>query len=254
MIRLLRHFAIVALLSGGVCAASAQTALPTPSVPVGAAITVLELYTSQGCSSCPAADALLKSYLERPDVLALSFSVDYWDYLGWKDTLASPKFTERQRGYGKSISNGQIYTPQMVVNGARHVVGSSRSEIDAAITASRSNVVAQAFKLEASRVEGGIAIQAGTLASPLLPPAKGVVWLLTVRATQTIAVKRGENSGHTLHYFNSVRDVAQIGDWTGATTTVRLPTGVAPLGPDERYAVLIHRGAQGPLLAAGWVK
>jgi hypothetical protein len=245
MTRRFGHFAIAALVSIiGSGSVSAQTALP---------ITVLELYTSQGCSSCPAADALFKSYVERPDVLALSFSVDYWDYLGWKDTLASPKFTERQRGYGRSISNGQIYTPQMVVNGARHVVGSSRGDIDAAVTAARGASAAQAFKVEASRVDGGIALQAGAV-SAVAQPASGVIWLLTVRGKQTISVKRGENSGNTLTYFNSVRDVAQVGEWTGKSTTVRFPVGAAPLGPDEQYAVLIQRGAQGPLLGAGWVK
>jgi hypothetical protein len=246
MIKFLRRVAVVALLSSTTSAAVAQTA------PIVAPITVLELYTSQGCSSCPAADALFKSYVDRPDVLALSFSVDYWDYLGWKDTLASPKFTERQRGYGKSISNGQIYTPQMVVNGTRHVVGSSRGDIDSAMMAARGASAAQAFKVEANRVDGGIALLAGGI-SQVAQPASGVIWLLTVRGKQTIAVKRGENGGHTLTYFNSVRDVAQVGEWTGKSITVRVPAGATPLGPDERYAVLIQRGAQGPLLGAGWV-
>jgi hypothetical protein len=246
MIRTLRHPTVAVLFSlFGVGAAMAQTS----------PITVLELYTSQGCSSCPAADVLFKSYVERPDVLALSFSVDYWDYLGWKDTLASPKFTERQRGYGRSISNGQIYTPQMVVNGSRHVVGSSRGDIDAALVASRGANAAQAFKVDASRVDGGIALQAAAGGvSQVVQPASGIIWLLTVRGKQTIVVKRGENSGNTLTYFNSVRDVAQVGEWIGKSTTIRLPAGSVPLGADERYAVLIQRGLQGPLLGAGWVK
>jgi hypothetical protein len=247
MIKTLRDLAAAALLSclaGG--AAAAQSA---------PAITILELFTSQGCSSCPAADALFKSYVERPDVLALSYSVDYWDYLGWKDTLANPKFTERQRGYGKAVSNGQIYTPQMVVNGARHVVGSSRGDIDAAVTASRGSAAAQAFKVDASRADGNITVQSagGAAASPLAGPAAGIVWLVTVRGQQTIAVKRGENGGRSLTYFNSVRDVTQVGEWTGKPATFRLPVGTM-LGADERYAVLIQRHAQGPLLAAGWVK
>jgi hypothetical protein len=251
MITTVRPLAVAALLNlFGACAAMAQTS----------PITVLELYTSQGCSSCPAADKLFKLYVERPDVLALSFSVDYWDYLGWKDTLASPKFTERQRGYGRSLSNGQIYTPQMVVNGSRHVVGSSRADIDAAVQASRGTNAAQAIKVDASRVDGGIALQvAGGVATqgsgPIaVPLASAIIWLLTVRGQQTIVVKRGENSGHTLTYLNSVRDVVQVGEWGGKSTTIRLPAGSAALAGDERYAVLIQRGMQGPLLAAGWVK
>jgi hypothetical protein len=249
MINTLSRFAAVAVLSLiGASGLSAQTA-PTSQ------ITVLELFTSQGCSSCPAADALFKTYVERPDVVAVSFSVDYWDYLGWKDTLASPKFTERQRGYGKSISNGQIYTPQMVVNGMRHVVGSSRGDIDAAMLASRGSAAAQAFRVDASRVGDGIAVQVAEAPTPAqLQPATGVVWLLTVRGRQTIMVKRGENSGHALTYFNSVREVVQVGEWTGRSATFRLPAGATPLGVDERYAVFIQRGAQGSLLGAGWVK
>ena len=94
---------------------------------------VIELFTSQGCSSCPPADALLQKYAADPNVIALSMPVDYWDYLGWKDTFASPRNTERQRAYAKSRGDGAIYTPQAVINGSIHVNGSSRSEIDQAI-------------------------------------------------------------------------------------------------------------------------
>jgi hypothetical protein len=99
--------------------AAAQTAVKSPPV--------LELFTSQGCSSCPAADALFKAYAARRDIVALSMPVDYWDYLGWKDTLGSPKFSRRQRDYAKQRGDGQVYTPQVVVNGRTHVVGSSKS-------------------------------------------------------------------------------------------------------------------------------
>jgi hypothetical protein len=246
MISGFRRLAVAVLLSAsGGHAVSAQSA----------SMTVLELFTSQGCSSCPAADALFKSYTERPDIVALSFSVDYWDYLGWKDTLASPKFTERQRGYGKSISNGQIYTPQMVVNGVRHVVGSSRTDIEAAVTAAAGSGSAQAFKVDASRVDGGIFIQASDVPAVLnLPSAGGVILLVRVVGKVPVVVMRGENHGKTLTYFNSVRDVALVGEWTGKSTTIRLPPGAAALAVGERYAVLIQRGPQGPLLGAGWVK
>lgn len=250
MISAFCRLAIAALIS----AFSAHT-VSAQSVPAGGAVTVLELFTSQGCSSCPAADVLFKTYVERPDMVALSFSVDYWDYLGWKDTLASPKFTERQRGYGKTISNGQIYTPQIVVNGTRHVVGSSRSDIEAAVTASLGSASAQAFKVDASRVDGGVSIQGTEVAgSQKLPSATGVILLVRVLSKAPVTVTRGENSGRTLTYFNAVREITQVGDWTGKSTTVRLPPGAAALAAGERYAVLIQRGMQGPLLGAGWVK
>jgi hypothetical protein len=244
MIRTLPRLAALALIGCIVDTASAQTTQT---------MTVLELFTSQGCSSCPAADILFKAYVERPDVMALSFSVDYWDYLGWKDTLASPKFTNRQRVYGKSVSNGQIYTPQIVINGSRHVVGSSKSELEAAVAASRGSTEIQLVQADANVADGAIKLQlAGE--SGASPPAAGTVWLLTVRGQQTISVKRGENSGRTLNYYNSVRDVAQLGEWTGKSLTLRLPPGSPALGGDERYAVLIQKAGQGPLLAAGWVK
>ena len=97
--------------------------------------TVLELFTSQGCSSCPSADALLKSYAQRPGVIALSLSVDYWDHLGWKDTLASPKNTARQKAYAKALGTGNVYTPQIVINGVAETIGSNKSEIEKAICA-----------------------------------------------------------------------------------------------------------------------
>ena len=247
MIKFSRRFAAAAFMSCAVIGPAGAQTVP--------AITVLELFTSQGCSSCPAADALFKSYLRRPEVMALSYSVDYWDYLGWKDTLASPKFTERQRAYGKSVSNGQVYTPQMVINGARHAVGSSRGDIDAAVAASNGSAAAPAFRIAATLADGLISVQAaGAQVAPVAGPANGVVWLVTVRGQQTVAVKRGENSGRTLSYANIVRDVAQVGEWTGKAMTVRVPAGSPALGPDERYAVLIQRGPQGPLLGAGWVQ
>jgi hypothetical protein len=252
MIKFLSRLAVVGLIGGIATGPAALGQTAPPAAPV--AVTVLELFTSQGCSSCPAADALFKSYVERPDVLALSYSVDYWDYLGWKDTLASPKFTERQRAYGKSVSNGQIYTPQMVINGVRHAVGSSRGDIEAAVAATRASPAAQAFRIEASRADGAIAVRSAGSIGSASAAAPGVVWLVTVRGEQAIAVTRGENSGRTLSYANVVRDVAQVGEWTGQPLTVRVPAGSPALGPDERYAVLIQRGQQGPLLGAGWVQ
>ena len=118
-----------ALVVGSASTANAGKASNTAATPV----TVIELFTSQGCSSCPTADALLESYADRPDVVALTLPVDYWDYLGWKDTLASPKFSARQRTYAKARGDGRVYTPQVVINGLQHAVGSSATDIDRAI-------------------------------------------------------------------------------------------------------------------------
>jgi hypothetical protein len=237
--------------------ATAQTTAPQV---VRSSVTVLELFTSQGCSSCPAADLLFKSYVDRADLLALSYSVDYWDYLGWKDTLASPKFTARQRAYGKTLGNGQVYTPQMVINGVRHAVGSSRADIDRMVAAARNAAVPQASLLVASRV--GDAITIAGIADAAITQVDGAIWLVTVRSQDTIIVKRGENGGRTLTYHNVVRDIVQVGRWSGAATSFRVPTGGVVLGPSDRFALLIQPAGsglgpgdvQGPVLAAGWVK
>jgi hypothetical protein len=235
--------AVMAWLLGGLAFAQGTGGSAAPS----AGVTVLELFTSQGCSSCPSADVLFKAYADQPGLIALSYSVDYWDYLGWKDTFANPKFTERQRMYGRTVSNGQIYTPQMVINGASHAVGSSRRDIDAAVTARRP---VPAFAVDATRADGAIAVRAATAGQA----GQARILLVTVRPPQTVAVKRGENSGRTLTYVNVVRDVADVGGWTGGTVVVKPPADGAGLGPGERYAVLIQAAAHGPVIGAGWVK
>jgi hypothetical protein len=251
MIKLFRCLFVLAG-TGWAGAANAQAITP---------IAILELFTSQGCSSCPAADALFKSYVEDPDVVALSYSVDYWDYLGWKDTLASPKFTDRQRAYGKIVSNGQVYTPQMVINGASHAVGSSRRDIEAGV-AKPLATAGRPQRLEAKAAEGAITLRLGGGGSAAPKPGPGVIWLVTVKGQQTVKVLRGENSGRSLTYFNIVKDVVQIGSFAGTSfgagagdgrVTVQLPARAA-LGVDERYAVLLQRDSHGALLAAGWVK
>ena len=116
--------------------------------------TVLELFTSQGCSSCPAADALLKSYIQRPDVIALSLAVDYWDYLGWKDTLADPAFAKRQKYYSKMRGDGRIYTPQIVVNGLAHANGAHAAEIDHAIAKTSGKLAGERVAVKLSTGDG----------------------------------------------------------------------------------------------------
>ena len=154
MIRTIRRSAILGLIS--VITGSAASAQTAP------ALTVLELFTSQGCSSCPAADALFKSYVERPDVLALSFSVDYWDYLGWKDTLASPKFTERQRVYGKSVNNGQILRRKSLLTAAatssdrQRAISRRRSRLRVAVRACRRSRLTPAAWAEPSRFKSPV--------------------------------------------------------------------------------------------------
>ena len=182
---------------------------------------VLELYTSQGCSSCPPADALLKSYVARPDVIALSFPVDYWDYLGWKDTFAKAKFTERQRTYGRQRGDGKIYTPQMVIDGLAHTIGSSSSEIDQAISANTAKFVRSRVPVALRSEAGQLIIEAGN--APEGSDLKEAnIWLAMVQPEGEIPVRSGENHGKTLKYYNIVRELTPIGMWSGKAMTVRL--------------------------------
>ena len=209
---------------------------------------VLELFTSQGCSSCPAADIVFKSYAARSDIVALSMSVDYWDYLGWKDTLASPKFTKRQRAYAQARADGQVYTPQAVINGRSHVVGSSKSDIEAALKAN-------AGKLNAISMKAGL--EKGTVTIDIAQSNDAIgemtVWLAIVQAEAQIDVKAGENRGRKLTYYNVVRDLVPAGMWSGPATTIRQQAAALSSGANQRFAVIVQKGTGGPIVAAAWV-
>jgi hypothetical protein len=210
---------------------------------------VIELYTSQGCSSCPAADALLESYLTRSDVVALTFPVDYWDYLGWKDTLASPKFSVRQRSYAKERGDGRIYTPQAIINGLAHVTGSSAPEIDKAIIDTRhrlgDNTVAIAIKVDGGRIH----IETGE-ATGVDVGRDATIWLAVIQRRAEVAVRSGENRGKMLVYHNVVRDLTAVGMWSGKPARFELARDSVK-GPDARgCAVLVQSRTGGPIIGA----
>src|SRR6187399_2439293 len=155
---------------------------------------VIELFTSQGCSSCPAADKLLGELAADPSLVPISMPIDYWDYLGWKDTLASPRNTARQRGYARGRGDRQIYTPQMVVNGRVHALGSDKAAIERAIVTSRDGPamsVPVEVVITTDTLNVNIAAQAGTA------PA-GEIWLCAVSRRVPVEITRGENRGHTV--------------------------------------------------------
>ena len=239
MIRFSRRFAAAVLISCAVLGPAAAQTVP--------AITVLELFTSQGCSSCPAADALFKSYVERPDVMALSYSVDYWDYLGWKDTLASPKFTERQRAYGKSVSNGRIYTPQMVINGDSHAVGSNQDTVQKAIASARRRVSNLQLHLSATEKELIVNLPKGEAG------VEATLWILAVAPVVTVIIERGENSGKSITYQNVVRNLVPAGMWDGSAATLKLPRKGIMTGDSKSCIAVLQKGKVGPVLGmAQW--
>ena len=200
---------------------------------------VVELFTSQGCSSCPPANDNLAILAGRPEILALSFGVTYWDNLGWKDTFASPTFTARQWDYARSLRHRQVWTPQMVFNGRSDVTGASRGEIDRALRTADRGAGGPALSMTGETISVG----AGR------PPAGGAdVWLVRYDPrTVQVPVRRGENSGLTLPHRNVVREFVRIGRWTGQ------PLSITVLRSHDRglmTAVLLQAGQGGPIVAA----
>jgi hypothetical protein len=213
--------------------------------------TVVELFTSQGCSSCPAADALLKRFAEHNNVIALSLPVDYWDYLGWKDTLANPKFSERQRAYARTRGDGAIYTPQLVVNGVAHVNGSDEGQIARAID--KTEKALSFIPVRLHEEEGKLIVEAGS-------PPRGVagkdatIWLAVIASSIQVPIQRGENQGKTITYYNVVRELIPVGKWSGKPVTLEVPRASLVRPGAESCAVLLQLGQTGPIMGAAFMK
>lgn len=205
---------------------------------------VIELFTSQGCSSCPPADALLGELAERDDVLPLALHVDYWDYIGWKDEFADPGHAERQRGYSRAAGMRTIYTPQMVVSGQDHVVGYKPMKV-ADLIAKHREVPAVAI-VDATRTGDAVSVSVAPSGDG---PGQSFVVLVTYQPKETVAIRRGENAGRTYTYHNIVSDMAVLGLWDGQSTfdkTVNVPA-------DGSYAVIVQTGEAGAIIAAARV-
>jgi hypothetical protein len=215
---------LAALVLGG---ASALAQAPQPRA-------VVELFTSQGCSSCPPADALFVELAKDPSVITLTMPVTYWDYLGWKDTLGHDLFTKRQKLYAKSRGDGQVYTPQAVINGGAHLVGSDKAEIDKSL---RQQV---AFVTRVGLSEDGGMVKIAL--SPVDPAGAraGSVWLLPTARMVTVPIGRGENQGRTVSYANVVRGVVRVGDWDGKAATLTTPLAGARTADSDGYVVLVQ--------------
>jgi hypothetical protein len=205
---------------------------------------VVELYTSQGCSSCPPADELLVDLAARPDVVALSLHVDYWDYIGWKDPYGSPMNTDRQRRYAESLGLPYVFTPQIVVDGRRSLVGSRRGEVMRAIETSAAKRKALDIRF-VSEGGGKVMIPAGHA-----PEAGATVWLAVYDRSHETEVKRGENTGRTIRNANVVRRFERIGTWTGQALEIPLDLSAAAARGRDGCAVIVQEGRYGPVLGA----
>jgi hypothetical protein len=197
---------------------------------------VVELFTSQGCSSCPPADKLLGELSHDRSIVALSLSINYWDYLGWKDTLALPGHAARQRAYAAARGDRQVYTPQAIINGTVHVLGSDRSAIERAIEQTHKNAEVLSLPVSLTVADGRI-----TVSAPAMPSAKKAdVWLCPLSKEVKVPIGRGENSGHTITYHNVVRRWVKLGEWTGDAGTWSVPVKDVQSGNIESVAAVVQ--------------
>ncbi len=201
---------------------------------------VLELFTSQGCSSCPPADKLVGEFSEDSSLIALTLAIDYWDYLGWRDTLAIPGHSIRQRAYSRARGDRDVFTPQMIVNGAVQVLGSDRGAIDRAIAQSRKNTAVLSIPVTLSVSEGSVTVTASAGKSAT---DRAEVWLCPVTSAVPVEINRGENKGRTITYHNVVRRWIKLGDWQGAAASWRVPVQSVKVNGADRVAVVLQSGA-----------
>ena len=232
-----RHIVFAA---AAICTAS-MTPLPASA---GEPRAVIELFTSQGCSSCPAADKVLGELSRDPTLVTLSLPVDYWDYLGWKDTLALHGHSNRERAYADTRGDREVYTPQVVVNGIVHVLGSDKAAIEQAIAQTRQSAAPLMLPVTIAVADGKVSVN--------VPAANGEnasaeVWLCPITGKAQVAIERGENRGHTLAYTNVVRRWVKLGDWSGKAETFSVPVAELAdadfsLRDIDRVAVIVQSG------------
>jgi hypothetical protein len=210
---------------------------------------VIELFTSQGCSSCPPADKLMGDYAHDPSIIALSLPVDYWDYLGWKDTLALSGHSNRQRAYARARGDRQVYTPQAVIDGVVHALGSDKSAIERAIRQTRERRAALALPVALVRAGDKLTV---TVPAAANETRHAEVWLCPITKSVPVSIGRGENRGRTITYSNVVRRWIKLGDWAGKAETFNVPIKEFQNGSVDSVAVMVQSGvASAPKLMLG---
>jgi len=211
------------------------------AVEAGPRPVVVELYTSQGCSSCPPADELLRELSQRDDVIPLALHVDYWDYIGWKDEFARPAHSRRQRAYARAAGQTVVYTPQMVIAGEDHLVGAKPMKLVEFIQ-----------KHSARRPEVSMSVRRQGQVVRIEARANGefrepvVIHLVRYLPEKVVSIARGENAGRTITYSNIVTEVVRLGTWNGSgpLAVERIVSG------EESTVVLLQRPGHGPIVAA----
>jgi len=217
-------------------------------LPAGGAETaavVVELFTSQGCAACRSAEAVAGELARRPSVLVLTLPVPYWDYLGWKDTLALPAFAERQRGYAAAHGEWPVFTPQAMVDGLTSANGSDRSAIETGLRTADAPIAPVSVSEKGDR----LVVEVGASADP---SARGEVFLVPVLRSRRIAIEHGETAGQSAHYVNVARGLHRLGSWKGTPVRFEVPRTAARAGFADAYAVLVQAmpgGRPGRILA-----
>lgn len=213
---------------------------------------VVELFTSQGCSSCPPADAELGRLIESGEVLGLSYHVDYWNYLGWADTLSNAASTARQHGYARSLKRKNVYTPQAVINGRDHANGADGAAVDSLLSKLSAAGQGLTVGVEASLDDNGLNIS--------IDDGQGEASIVIVYFNQatTVDIKKGENAGHEITYKHSVREVETVGMWDGDAISLKLPPSVLSAHPGVGCAILLQvvskDGTPGRILGAAMIE
>src|SRR5438445_4893510 len=239
----------VALSLAVIASATLTVAVASAAEPRG----VIELFTSQGCSSCPPADKLAGELARDPSLIVMSLPIDYWDYLGWKDTLALPGHTNRQRAYARTRGDREVYTPQVVVNGSVHVLGSDKDAIENAIVQTDKQPGTLALPVTLSVANGQISASVPASKGSANSANKGEVWLCPITKNVPVTIGRGENTGHTITYHNVVRRWIKLGDWNGTAHTFTLPVRDIGAGDIDTVAVVVQsrtKEAPGAMLGA----
>lgn len=223
----------------GLCAAGAAMAAVAQDRPV-----VVELYTSQGCSSCPSADALFERMTEDLTLIPLALHVDYWDYIGWTDVFGNPQFTQRQKAYASAAGSRMIYTPQMIVSGTARVEGNDPDAVAAAIAQARGLPQQVQLSLERHGEKLHLKASAGARSGPM------VVQLVRYTPQETVTIEHGENAGKTVTYRNIVTQWQRVADWAGEPPLDM----VLPIEGDQPAVVLLQQEGPGAILAAARVE
>lgn len=206
----------------------------------------VELFTAQGCASCPPADALLAELAQSPDVVAVALHVDYWDYLGWEDDFGDPRFSARQHRYMERSGAKMVFTPQMVLDGQRFVVGGRRDHVAAALAERVAE--AQPVKIDLTLGEEGAREVRVSLSGHVSVAQPCEIYLAVVDPLQVVTIGGGENSGKIIEYVNILRDISSLDQWDGQARefVVSLPVG-------GKAALFVQEQGAGHVLAARWL-